>query len=119
MDGRLQQLTKNKVNVYPPELSLFQTPGLNASYTREQYVDYRPVSGSLNSGGPLDFVIAASPTQYISLKQSKLHIKVKLVNADGSPPLAEEQVAPINYPVQTLFAMVETLVSSTGGQHHP
>jgi len=109
--------------VFPPELSLFQVPPLSASYSCETYVDYRPVSGSLNAGS-LEYVIPPSMTQMIDLAASRHHLKLRIVKGDGSDVnVAEEVVGPINYIGATLFETVQVylnqaLVTSSGGQHH-
>lgn len=123
--SRLNQLIeRNTSAVFPSELSLFQVPPLNASYSRETVVDYRPVNSALNDGGPVEFTVPASTNQYVSLKRSKIFLRARIVREDGTSPPATDMVAPANWIIQTMFAQLELyiqgkLVTGSGGQLHP
>ena len=109
--------------VFPAELDLFQIPPLTASYSAENYIDYRPNS-VLTGNGPIEYVIPPSITQLTDLKASRHHIKVRLVQEDGGAiDPAQEIVGPINWPVVTFFEQFQlylnqVLVTISGGQHH-
>ena len=105
---------------FPDEVNLFEKPCNNIAYQKIQYVDYRPTS-LLSNGGSLNFTIPPTGSQYINLKKTYLHLKVKLVNADGSAVQGFKQLAPINLTLHSMFNQVDVqlqqqLVSSTGGQ---
>jgi len=70
--------------IFPAELSLFETPPLSAAYTSEQFVDYRANTPNLNSGGSINFVIPGMVSQFVSLARSRLHMRLKVVSADGT-----------------------------------
>ena len=104
---------------FPEEVSLFEKPCSNIAYQKIQYVDYRPTS-LLSNSGSLNFTIPPTGSQYINLKKTYLHLKAKIVNADGSAAGAK-MVAPINLTLHSLFNQVDVqlqqqLVSSTGSQ---
>lgn len=105
---------------FPEEVSLFEKPCNNIAYQKIDYVDYRPTS-LLSSAGSLNFTIPPTGSQYINLKKTHLHLKVKLVKGDGTEIQAAEMVAPINLTLHSLFNQVDVqlqqqLVSRTGSQ---
>ena len=112
--------------LFPPELSLFEEPPLLAAIASEEFVDYRPNSGSLNNGS-LDYEIPMSSTQMIDLQGSRHHFTFKIVHADDGSDVGvvdEPMVAPINYIAATLFESVhmyinQMLVTPSGGQNIP
>ena len=75
------QLVKEggRSQIFPAELSLFETPPLSAAYTSEQFVNYRANTPNLNSGGSIDFVIPGMVSQFVSLARSRLHMRLKVV----------------------------------------
>jgi len=92
---------------YPKEVSLFEKPCNSIAYQKIQYVDFRPTS-QLSSGGPLTFTIPSTGSQYVNLKKTYLHLKVKLVNGDGSDIQDKEiKLAPINNILHSLFDQVD------------
>ena len=91
---------------YPKEVSLFDKPCNDIAYQKIQYVDYRPTS-LLSSEGPLTFTISPTGSQYVNLKKTFLHLKVKLVNGDGSNIEGEKKVAPVNLVLHSLFSQVD------------
>ena len=108
--------------MFPDEVSLFEKPHANIAYQKMQYVDYRPTS-LLSSGGPLNFTIPPTGSQYIDLKKTSidLHLKVKVIKADGTAPEVEEVVSPVNLTLHSIFNQVDVqilqqLVSSTESQ---
>ena len=112
--------------IFPAELSLFEAPPLSAAYVSEQFVDYRASTPNLNSRGSIYFVIPPMVSQFVSLARSRLHVRFKIVQADGKriDPDLEELVAPINYIAGTLFETVhlymnQVHVSPGGSQHVP
>ena len=105
---------------YPEEVSLFERPCSNVAYQKVQYVEYRPTSQP-SAGGPIEFVIPAMATQYINLKKTYLHVKVKIVKGDGTLPARNALVAPANLVLHSMFSQVDVqlqqqLVSSSGSQ---
>ncbi len=123
-----RQLVKDgaKHQIFPPELSLFEVPPLSAAYSSEQFIDYRASTPDLNTGGSIDFVIPSTVSQFVSLARSRLHMKLRIVRADGSriDPDIGELIAPINFIGGTLFESIhlymnQVHVSSGGSQHVP
>lgn len=95
----------DSIDTHPDELNIFLTPPTEAVYEKVQWIEHRPVS-QFKEGNPLEFIIPGSGTQYINLKQSLLHIKVRVLKADGSPP-GNDHAALINLPLHTLWSQVD------------
>lgn len=70
----MASLFEKSKEYFPRELDLFEEPAINATYQKIQYIECRPTS-QLNEGGPLEFVIPPTASQYIDLKRSRLHVK--------------------------------------------
>lgn len=107
---------------YPSELALFNDPKVPVTHQKVQFVEYRPTS-QLNSGA-LQFTIDPSANQYIDLKRTKLHIKVKITKADGSALGTQDRVAPINLVLHSLFSQIDVqlqqeLVTGSASQSYP
>ena len=125
----LRQLSEGNSagQVLPSELNFFEAPPLSAAFLREEFVDYRPSTANLNSGGSIDFLIPPSLTQYVSLSRTRVHVKLRITRGDGSafnPAEEAHIVTPINWLGATMFETVQlylnqTLVSASGGQHSP
>ncbi|XP_046560161.1 uncharacterized protein F54H12.2-like [Haliotis rubra] len=86
--------------------------------------DVRPLS-QINDSSPLEFAIPNQGSEYIDLKRTRLHVKLKVVHDDvTSSPLAEdEKVGPINLFLQSLFSQVSVSLGnqlvSSANNHYP
>lgn len=108
------------------QLNLFEPPVIQSAVIRSHIVDIRPTS-HLSSGdqAPIHFSLGADSRFYLDIHQSRLHVKARLLHADGSK-LAEakegdaessdEDVAPTNLTLQSLWSAVQVKVAgkSTG-----
>ena len=63
--------------------SLFHTPKSDSAVKSMEWMEYRPV-GQLNSEGALEFNISGNNTKYIDLRNTKLIIKFRILQEDGS-----------------------------------
>ncbi|XP_067653368.1 uncharacterized protein F54H12.2-like [Haliotis asinina] len=114
-DGDFEELV-------PEALNLFSLPPYQSSVQKHYFVNVRPLS-QINDSSPLEFHVSNSGADYIDLKRTRLHVKVKVTQADGTTPLAEdENVAPINLFMSALFSQTTVylqnqLVSSTNNHY--
>lgn len=90
----------------PAELAFFDAPEGHAPYQRVQYVDYRS-SSVLNDGGPLQFVIPPTASQFIDLQRSRLHVKARVVLSTDEAITDDDNVAPNNNVLHSMFGHVE------------
>ena len=105
----------------PESLNLFTLPPYQTSIQKHYFVNVRPLS-QINDSSPLEFHVSNSGADYIDLKRTRLHVKVKVTQTDGTPLEADENVAPVNLFLQSLFSQVavylqNTLVSSTNNHY--
>jgi|SaaInl33SG_5_DNA_1037386.scaffolds.fasta_scaffold00699_3 hypothetical protein len=94
------------------ELDLESSPPVNVSMEKGEFVTYRPLS-SLDSGGPLEFIINGIPDTYLDLGRSKLYLKVKIIQADGTVLDETDHVAPVNLLLHSLFSQVDVKLKDT------
>lgn len=88
--------------VLKSELDMFNSKPTQMAVESGFYQEYRPIS-VLDSDGPLEFFISGSE-DYIDLSHTQLLLRVKIVKeADGSVVGADENVAPINNFLHSLF----------------
>jgi hypothetical protein len=88
------------------KMALFQPPPTNTAIEKVEFVDYRPVN-QLTEGSALEFNISGNSTQYMDLKRTRLHVKAKIVKADGTPVKVENKVALTNMSLQSLWSQVD------------
>ena len=99
-------------------LCIFDKPAVQTDIQRNNVVDYYPIS-SITGGGPIEFHIPGNSEEYIDLNDTKLYLKLKVTQADGSNITAADKVGLNNLPIATLFQDVALTVSETqveGGQ---
>jgi hypothetical protein len=92
------------------ELDLFSVPPTQTSIESATFVEYHPVS-SLSDGAPIEFDVSSSGDDYIDFNDSQLHVRVKIVKADGSG--ADEKVGPVNNLLHSLFSQVDISLNGT------
>ncbi|XP_072024891.1 uncharacterized protein F54H12.2-like [Amphiura filiformis] len=88
------------------QLDLFTVPPSDVSIVSGSWDAYHPISNLLD-GSPIEFHVAGTPEEYVDLAQTKLHIKAKITNADGSNLNAGANVGPTNLFLQTMFNQCE------------
>ena len=96
----------NSADAFPEELDLFQTPPTNTTCERLQYVNYRPKT-QFQEDAPLEFTIPSTGAQYINLKRTFMKMKVQLLKGTGEEVSHENEVAPANLSLHSMFQRVE------------
>lgn len=92
--------------VHAPELSLFAEPLLSQGISKIKYVDYRPVA-QLTDTSVIDFNIPGVGSQYLDLKNTRLHMKLKIVKPDGSAIDEQDTVGFVATPLHSMFSQVD------------
>ncbi|XP_071078617.1 uncharacterized protein F54H12.2-like [Haliotis cracherodii] len=105
----------------PESLNLFTLPPYQTSVQKHYFVNVRPLS-QINDSTPLEFHVSNSGGDYVDLKRTRLHLNVKVTQTDGTPLAEDENVAPVNLFLQSLFSQVTVylqnqLVSSTNNHY--
>ncbi|XP_041349391.1 uncharacterized protein F54H12.2-like [Gigantopelta aegis] len=106
----------------PSSLNIFTLPPYQTSVFQHYYVNVHPLS-QISDSSPVEFQVSNSGSDYIDLKRTRLHLKVKVTHSDGTALATDEHVAPVNLFMQALWAQAAVylqgqLVSSTNN-HYP
>lgn len=70
---------------YSSDLALFTLPTSNVGTESIKYVKYRASNDINNGDGTVEFRIPASGMAYTDLRRTRLYVKCKIVQKDGSP----------------------------------
>ena len=113
-------------------MSLFAPPPTDNSI--EYWVDCNPIA-AISDGGVIEFSVPGTSVDYISLGNSKLHIKYVITDEDGDkikderdilgvPTANNDQVAPVNFSMHSIFRQIDLflnqkLISSDVGVNYP
>lgn len=107
------------------ELDLFGVPPTQTSIENANYVNYHPVT-TLDRGGPIEFVVKASPNVYLDLSRTVLYLKTKILYQNGSAiakvaatdeGFAKTIVSPVNYFHASQFRNIEVYVNGKTVNH--
>ena len=77
------------------ELDLFGVPPTHTRIVHCHFVEHQPMA-SLNSGGPIEFLLSESGDDYLDLVNTYLAVRAKVVNGDGSNLDTNDAVSPVN-----------------------
>ncbi|XP_041351267.1 uncharacterized protein F54H12.2-like [Gigantopelta aegis] len=113
---------KDFVEGLPSALDLFTMPPYQTSVFQHYYVDCRPIS-QITDSSPVEFQIANSGSDYVDLKRSRLHVKLKVSHSDGTVLDKDEHVGPVNLFMQALWSQVAVYLQgqlvSSANNHYP
>lgn len=103
----------------PAALDLFSVPANQVAVQRYFYEDIRPISQFTGVETPLEFETNLQGDVYTDIANSKLFVKVRIFNANGTRLNPDEKVAPVNLFFHAMFKKMDlyynrTLVSSSG-----
>lgn len=99
--------TENFREAQTNRLELFDLPAYQTAVERVYYQDVRPVS-QITESSPLEFSISGNNgLEYLDLKNSKLYLKLRIKNADGTDINEESKVGPVNNFFAALFSDCE------------
>ncbi|KAI0230293.1 hypothetical protein LSAT2_019326 [Lamellibrachia satsuma] len=68
---------------------------------------------SLDSGGPIEFLIPGSGDDYLDLANTMLHVQVKVTRANGDDLDLADPVGPVNNWLHSLFGQVDVYLNGT------
>ncbi|XP_028646145.1 uncharacterized protein F54H12.2-like [Erpetoichthys calabaricus] len=91
------------------ELDLFTVPYTQTGIEKSIYVEVLPLS-ALSEVAPLEFLIPGNGEDYLDLNNTLLHVRCKIVTADGTNPAPVAKVAFVNYPIAGLFSQVDVIL---------
>ena len=88
------------------ELDLFTVPPTQNSIVDSHVVEHQPMA-SLDSGGPIEFLIPGSGDDYLDLANTMLHVQVKVTRVNGDDLDLADPVGPVNNWLHSLFGQVD------------
>ena len=94
------------------ELDIFAVPPTQTSIENGRWVEHQPLT-SLDSGGPIEFVIPGTGDAYLDLANTYLLIRAKVVRGVGTDLAADTPVAPVNNWLHSLFSQVDVYLNDT------
>ena len=94
------------------ELDLFTVSPTQNCITDSHVVEHQPMA-SLDSGGPIEFLIPGSGDDYLDLANTMLHVQAKVTRANGHELDADEPVGPVNNWLHSLFSQVDLSLNGT------
>lgn len=90
-------------------LSLFQPTNLESSVLEEIFIEYRPTA-SISKGSIIEFSVPGTSSEYINLKKSRIHVKFKILKANGKPVESTDLVA-LKCHMSSLFRQVDVMLN--------
>lgn len=106
------------MEIHNSSLLLFDKPAVQTDIQRSYVQKYFPLN-TLNTTGPLEFVIQGNTEEYIDVNDIKLYIKATATLADGNKIEDKHKAALVNLPISTLFRDASLHIGATqveGGQ---
>lgn len=88
-------------------LSLFAMPPSEAGIEKRYFVNHRPVSQLTDASSPYEFSFGGKSMDMLDMKNSTLHVKVQLTDADGKDIAEKDQVGPCNLLLHSLWEKVD------------
>ena len=103
-------------------LMLFGLPATDTSITNVNYIEIRPTS-QITPSNPIVYDLPASGVEYKALNDATHCVKFRILKSDGTVPLDDAKVGPINLTLQSLFKQVDVyldgkLISSSDNNYH-
>ena len=93
------------------ELDLFAVPPTQTSIDEGQWIEHQPMT-SLDSGGPIEYVVPGTGDAYIDLANTYLFVRAKIIRGVGTNLADDTRVAPINNWLHSLFSQVDVYLNS-------
>ena len=94
------------------ELDLFAVPLTQTSIEDGRWIEHQPLT-SLDSGGPIEFILPGTGDASIDLANTYLLIRAKVVRAVGTELAPDTPVAPVNNWLHYLFSQVDVYLNDT------
>lgn len=93
-------------------VALFSPQMVDSSIESITFQNYRPI-GQLSNTAHLEFQIGNSSSDYIDLQRTRLALKIKVLNSDGTNLAADDTMTGlINLPHSTLFSQADLLLNN-------
>ena len=100
------------------QLSLFEAPPTDTAVQVREWIEFRPIN-QINDDTALEFSVVPQSTGYMDKRSSRLSVKMKIVNRDGTKVTCtrKDPVALVNLPLHSMFSMMEYELQQTSVTH--
>ncbi|XP_046567264.1 uncharacterized protein LOC124275685 [Haliotis rubra] len=117
-----QQRDPIKVTLQMTSESQSEVERAGAKDKRQKALKRKAGESQINDAAPFEFQVSNLGPDYTDLTRTRLHVKVKVTQTDGTALAKDENVAPVNLFMQSLFSQVTVylqnqLVSSTNNHY--
>ena len=85
---------------------------VQTSIDEGQWIEHQPMT-SLDSGGPIEFVVPGTGDAYIDLANTYLFVRAKIIRGAGTNLADDTPVAPVNNWLHSLFSQVDVYLNDT------
>ena len=85
---------------------LFKVSPTQTAVEKSYDVEYHPVA-PIRDGAPIEYHIPASTDEYMDLNNSRMYMRCRILNADGTDIIDPEVAAPVNDMLNSVFSNVE------------
>lgn len=96
-------MEKQGIPCLKSELDLFTDSAVQLAIDSSSFVEIHPLA-SLTDKTPLEFLISGNGEHYLDLAHTLLHLKFKIKKENGGSLAEGDDVAPINYILNTMFS---------------
>ena len=103
---------RQSCEVVKSELDPFAVPPTQTSIDHGGWIEHQPIT-SLDSGGPIEFVVPGAGDAYIDLVNTYLLVRAKVVRGVGTDIADDTPVAPVNNWLHSLFSQVDVHLNDT------
>ena len=98
--------------------AVFNMPPVDTSIDQKEWIEYRPVS-QISSDSALEFNIPGNSMNYLSLKETRLAMQIRLLQSDNKAVSTNDKVALTNLPLHSMWSQVDLsiqqqVISSVG-----
>jgi hypothetical protein len=90
---------------------LFSKPPTEGAIQEINDQEIAPLTALSSTSGSVEFNVSGDGEEYIDLSDLRLHLRVKVENADGTTPLADDDVELVNLWPQALFRQCDLFLN--------
>jgi hypothetical protein len=94
-----------------PSFDLFSRPPTEGAIQEINDEEIAPLTALTSTSGSVEFSVSGDGEEYIDLSDLRLHIRVKVENADGTTAIADNEVELINLWPQALFRQCDLFLN--------
>ena len=107
-----EKMDENHLVCTSSDTDLFTPPFVQNDIQHGIYEDIFPIS-KLDDSGPVTFSLENSSDKFLDLANSYFKFKLRILKSDGSKLGEKDNVAPINYIVNTMFDQIDVSLNNT------